>query len=102
MKLQTIVLIGAGLFLVYKLGKRINGNEQPKLVKNPDAAVLTQGIPESENSGGIGKTESGMDIMVIAQNPNPVSRSIFPEAVFQQYAVKDAAESVKTYEESPN
>lgn len=100
MKLQTIVLIGAGLFLVYKLGKRFNGNKQPRLVKNTEG-VLTQGIEEIQtpsDPGVIGKTESGENVAILIQTDVPVDRSIFPGSVLQKYEVKDAGETVKTYD----
>lgn len=103
MKLQTIVLIGVGLFIVYKLGRRFNVDKsQPKLIKNTEA-VLSGGIPDPDAvaalpvSAPASASPAIEDVFAMVQR-GPVNRSIFPENVFEKFAVKDSGESVKTYE----
>lgn len=103
MKLQTIVFIGVGLFIVYKLGRRFNADRsQPKLIKNTDAAVLSGGIPGADAVEGLyvspppALSPNAEEVFAMVQQP--VNRSIFPENVFKKFSVNESGESVKTYE----
>lgn len=99
MKLQTIALLGVGLYLIYKLGQKINGKNQsqPVLIKKQEPVPVP---PAPISQTPVVSTTLPAGVIISNFSPVPAGRAIFPESMVQSFNINGSGETTKTYEAS--
>lgn len=97
MKISTVLLVGAGLFLIYKAGLKFNKKNNMQKVAEP-VPVNNSGT-SAAGSNVIGTDVNGQPVTVSAGNI-PVSNPVFPNTMFETYDTKEGALSVRTFQQA--